>query len=64
MNRFFFHVILFIAMLCVGLSFVSTHAEAVLASDIGYGDTDYEDDPEFKRLPNTYAPPLSIRSFR
>ena len=36
MNRFFFHAMLFIAMLCVGVSFVSTHAEAALDIHAGY----------------------------
>ena len=50
MNRFFFCAILFI-----GLSFVSTHVEAALASDISYGHTDYMEDPLFERLPHTYG---------
>ena len=46
---------LFIALLFAGLSFVSTRAEAALASDISYGHTDYLNDPLFERLPNTYG---------
>lgn len=52
---FIFHAILFIAMLFMGLSFISMRAEAALASDISYGDTDYLEDPMFERLPNTYG---------
>ncbi len=55
MTHSFFHAILFIAMLCVGLSSVSMHTEAALASDISYGDTDYLEDPLFEKLPNTYG---------
>ena len=53
MNRSFFHAILFIAMLCVGLSFVSTHAEAALDIHAGYAN-DWRM-PQGDELPYTYG---------
>ena len=53
MNRFFFPAMLFIAILCVGLSFVSTHAEAALDIHAGYANdaTSLQGD----ELPYTYG---------
>ena len=53
MNRFFFHALLFIAMCCVGLSFVSTHAEAALDIHAGYAND--ETSPQGDELPYTYG---------
>lgn len=53
MNRSFFHAILFIAMLCVGLSFVSTRAEAALDIHAGYAN-DWAS-PQGDELPYTYG---------
>jgi len=53
MNRFSFHARLFIAMLCVGLSLVSTHAEAALDIHSGYAN-DWRS-PQGDELPHTYG---------
>ncbi len=53
MNRFFSYAILFIAMLCVGLSFVSTHTEAALDIHSGYANDVLS--PQGDELPYTYG---------
>ena len=53
MNRSFFDAMLFIAMFCVGVSFVSTSAEAALDIHAGYADDGTS--PQGDELPYTYG---------